>query len=160
MNVPSDRLNRVDRAITAFMGKYAIPCLRVALGITYIWFGALKIFGVSPVADLVRKTSLFLPNRLVVQLVGTWEVAVGTGLLFRVALRPTLLLFFLQMLSTFMVLIVRPREAFRDGNPLLLTERGEFIVKNLVFLAAGIAIGSTARRKSEKIDASTGQVAP
>ncbi len=151
----SHTLNRIDHAITHFMGKYAITCARIALGITYLWFGALKLFGVSPVADLVRKTSLFLPEKQSVPLVGALEVTIGMGLLTRIALRLTLALFFFQLASTFLVFVLHPGEAFQKGNPLLLTERGEFIVKNLVLLSAGLAVGSTARRKSEKIHPAT-----
>lgn len=80
-----------------------------------------------------------------------WEVALGIALLFRFYLRLTLLLFFLQLAGTFLVLIVHPEEAFQNGNPLMLTQTGEFVVKNLVLLSAGIAVGSTVRRGREPI---------
>jgi hypothetical protein len=35
-------------------------------------------------------------------------------------------------------------------NPLLLTKDGEFILKNLVLLAAGLAVGGEAYREGEK----------
>ncbi len=34
--------------------------------------------------------------------------------------------------------MLRPELAFQAGNPLLLTTIGEFVVKNLVLLAAGL----------------------
>ena len=73
------------------------------------------------------------------------------GFLFRVALRLTLPLFFLQVAGTFMTFVFHPREAYHKGNPLLLTQIGEFIVKNLVLLAAGIVIGSSVRKKRGQI---------
>jgi putative oxidoreductase len=36
---------------------------------------------------------------------------------------------------------------FRHGNPLLLTVEGEFVVKNLVLIAAALVVGTTVRRK-------------
>jgi hypothetical protein len=63
-----------------------------------------------------------------------------------VLLRLTLALFWLQMAGTFVSLVVLPERAFQDGNPLLLDVTGEFIVKNLVLIAAGLVIGSTVRR--------------
>jgi uncharacterized membrane protein len=155
---PADKLDGIDRALIEFMGENAIPLARIALGITYVWFGALKLFGVSPVADLVRKTSPISSEKVVLA-TGLVEVVIGFGLLFRVALRLTLALFFLQLLGTFMVMLRHPQETFQRGNPLVLTERGEFIVKNLVLLAAGLAVGSTARRQTEKIPVATGQPA-
>jgi uncharacterized membrane protein YkgB len=53
-----------------------------------------------------------------------------------------LVLFALQMIGTFLVLITQPDVAFQHGNPLLLTTEGEFVVKNLVLLSAGLMIGS------------------
>jgi hypothetical protein len=44
------------------------------------------------------------------------------------------------------VLVMRPDTAFQGGNPLLLTIEGEFVVKNLVLIAAGLAVeGGTVR---------------
>jgi putative oxidoreductase len=51
-------------------------------------------------------------------------------------------LFVLQMLGTFLVLVVQPDIAFQEANPLLLTTEGEFVIKNLVLLSAGLLIGS------------------
>ena len=46
------------------------------------------------------------------------------------------------MAGTFMVLVLLPDVAFRDGNPFLLTVEGEFVVKNLVLLSSALVIGS------------------
>jgi hypothetical protein len=43
------RLDRVDAAITRWMAGHGVTLLRVAMGIVFFWFGALKFFpGVSP----------------------------------------------------------------------------------------------------------------
>jgi putative oxidoreductase len=41
---------------------------------------------------------------------------------------------------------VLPDVTFRDGNPFLLTVEGEFVVKNLVLIAAALVVGTTVRR--------------
>jgi uncharacterized membrane protein YkgB len=136
---------RVDAAMIGFMAAWGIRLLRVCLGVVFIWFGALKIAGHTPVAALVSaavpwfEPGWFLPS------LGVWEVLVGAGLLFAVALRLTLLLFWGQMAGTFLVLLLRPDIAFQHGNPLLLTTEGEFVIKNLVLIAAGLVVGSTVR---------------
>jgi len=142
--------HRLDRVIVAFMNTWGIRLLRLALAITFIWFGALKVFNVSPVADLVAQTLYWLPSAWVVPFLGLWEIAVGLGLLFSFALRLTLLFFFLQMAGTFLVLIVHPGLSFQNGNPLLLTVLGEFVVKNLVLLSAGLVVGSTVGRREPR----------
>ena len=151
-----NRIDKMDQGIDAVLDRYAIPALRLALAIIYIWFGGLKLFGVSPIADLVAKVTPIVPKNVSVPIVGGMEVAIGLGLLFRVALRRTLLLFVLQLASTILPVLMRPQEVFQKGNPLLLTERGEFIVKNLILLAAGMAIGSAVREKNETLTAVTG----
>ncbi len=136
----------LDSTVIRFMRRYGILSLRLAVAITFVWFGALKIFGRSPVGDLVAQTVYWLPPSLFVPVLGYWEVIVGLGLLFSITLRLILLLFWLQMAGTFLVLVLRPELAFQGGNPLLLTMTGEFVIKNLVLIAAGIVIGSTVPR--------------
>jgi uncharacterized membrane protein YphA (DoxX/SURF4 family) len=102
-----------------FMQAHGVRLLRVALGLVFIWFGLLKVIGKSPVADLVARTVYWVPPDFFVPFLGTWEILVGCGLLFAVALRLTLFLFWLQMAGTFLSLIVLPGRSFQDGNPLL-----------------------------------------
>jgi len=111
----------------------------------FVWFGLLKIFDVSPVSDLVAQTVYWFDPDVVVPALGAFEVAVGTLLLLGKWLRTALALFAAQMLGTFLVFIVLPDVAFRDGNPLLLTVEGEFVAKNLVLLAAGMVVGARVR---------------
>jgi putative oxidoreductase len=40
------------------------------------------------------------------------------------------------------VLITLPDVAFEGGNPLVLTTVGEFVLKNLVLLTAGLVVAS------------------
>lgn len=74
---------------------------------------------------------------------GVTEVLVGLCLVTGRFLRLALLWFVVQMVGTSTVFLVRPRVAFNEGNPLLLTVEGEFIAKNLVLLAAGMVVGSS-----------------
>jgi putative oxidoreductase len=65
-------------------------------------------------------------------------VAFATGRLLRVVL----LMFAAHMAGTFLVPIALPDVAFQGGNPLVLTAEGEFVVKNLVLLTAGLVAAS------------------
>jgi putative oxidoreductase len=151
--------DRFDHRAVDFAAEHAIQMLRLSLAVVYLWFGALKIFNASPVADLVENMAFVVPRRMFVRLMGIWEITIGTALLFRIALRPTLALYFLQLTGTFMVFFARPRDGFERGNPLRLTKTGEFVVKNLVLLAAGVAVGSTIHRKREDIGRSSAEPA-
>jgi putative oxidoreductase len=140
-------IDRIDEAVSGFMERYGVTILRIAVAIVFIWFGALKVIDRSPVEGLVKDTIFFLPEDTFFVVIGVWEIIIGVGLLVPVLLRLTLALFWLQMAGTFLSLIVLPDRAFQDGNPLLLDVTGEFIVKNLVLIAAGLVIGSTVRRR-------------
>ena len=139
--------DNLDRRMVRFMSAHGVRLLRLSLAVTFIWFGMLKIVGASPVYDLVAHTVYWVSPEFFVPFLGIWEVAVGLGLLFAVAIRLTLLLFWLQLAGTFLVLILRPDIAFQQGNnPLLLTTEGEFVIKNLVLISAGLVVGGTVRR--------------
>jgi putative oxidoreductase len=140
-------VDRVDLAIIPVLRRWAVPVLRVSLGVVFVWFGLLKILDVSPVADLVASTVYWFDRDTFVTALGVFEVAVGALLLLGRALRFTLLLFVLQMIGTFLTFLILPEVTFRDGNPLLLTVEGEFVVKNLVLISAALVVGTTVRRR-------------
>lgn len=147
------QIAKVDQSIGEAVGKGAIPLLRLSLALVYIWFGALKLAGVSPVASLVAQTAHPVPKKIAVPLMGLWELVIGLGLLLRLALRPTLLLLFLQITGTFMTAIRRPQRIFQANNPLLLTKEGEFLLKNLVLLSAGLAVAGSSKTEESEEDA-------
>ena len=141
-------LDQLDERMIRFMTGYGVRILRICLGIVFVWFGVLKVIGQSPVAELVGKTVYWVTPGVFVPFLGAWEMVVGLGLLFAVALRLTLFLFWLQLAGTFLVLVLRPDVAFQGLNPFLLTTEGEFVIKNLVLIAAGLVVGGTVRRES------------
>ncbi len=141
------QLTGLDDTISRFLQRWSITLLRLSVGVVFIWFGALKVFDVTPVADLVADTVYWVDPDWFVPFLGAFEIVVGVGLISGRALRVVLGLFTLQMAGTFLVLVVQPDVAFRDGNPFLLTVEGEFVVKNLVLLAAGMVVGATVRRR-------------
>ena len=135
-------IDRVDGAVIPFLRRWGVPTLRISLAIVFIWFGALKILGVSPVVDLVASTIYWVDPDWFVPVLGVVEVAVGVGLAGRWGLRLVLLVLAAQMLGTFLVFFLLPEIAFQDGNPLKLTVEGEFVIKNLVLLAAAMVVGA------------------
>lgn len=146
-------IDRVDQILIPALRRWAIPVLRMALAVVFIWFGALKILGVSPVNDIVASTVYFFDPAWFIPVLGVVEVAVGVGLALRVGMRLVLAVLMAQMLGTFLVFVLLPDLAFRDGNPLLLTTEGEFVLKNLVLLGAGMVVASRVREPREDIPA-------
>ncbi len=136
------KAEHADAALRPLLARIGVPLLRISVGIVFLWFGMLKIFEVSPVSALVANTIYWFDPDVVVPALGAVEVFVGACLLAGRLMRLALPLLVLQMAGTFLVLVILPEIAFRDGNPLLLTVEGEFVVKNLVLLSAALVIGS------------------
>jgi putative oxidoreductase len=153
------QLGSYDHTIRELLGRASPMLLRISLGIVFVWFGALKVAGVSAVGGLVAATVPFLDSAWFVPVLGVVEIVIGvafaTGRLLRVALP----VFAAHMAGTFLVLITLPDVAFEGANPLVLTAVGEFVVKNLVLLTAGLVVasgvkplGSRSRRPMSDLD--------
>src|SRR5690554_1514105 len=107
------KFEAIDARITNWMAEYGVLLLRIALGVVFIWFGALKFVpGLSPAEDLVRATVPFMPGRSFLIILAAWEVAIGVGFLTGRALRITILLLFLQMPGTISPLFLLPERVF------------------------------------------------
>ena len=132
------------------MAEYGVLMLRISVGIVFFWFGFLKYFpGLSPATDLATKTIDTLTfgiisGQLALYILATLEVAIGIGLIFGIFLRETLLLLLFQMLGTITPLFLFPYEAF-TSIPYAPTLEGQYIIKNIVIVSAGIVIGATVR---------------
>lgn len=133
-------INGIDRIFRSFLNRWGIDLLRISLGVVFVWFGALKVTGLSPVEDLVRSSFDFLPFAFPFFYLGLLEMFIGLGLLFKFALRLVLGVMWLMLLGTFASLIFNPT-LFFDGNILRLTVEGEFVVKNLILVTGGMVIG-------------------
>ncbi len=144
------RFYHVDEIITSWMARHGVLFLRLSLGIVFLWFGALKFFpDMSPAEDLATRTINQLTLGLISEevaltILATWECLIGLGLLLGVFLRATLLLLFLQMLGAVSPVFFFPGEVFAHF-PYAPTLEGQYIVKNLVLISAGIVIGATVR---------------
>jgi uncharacterized membrane protein YkgB len=150
-----ERLEPLDRRITAWMNRHGVTLTRVSLGIVYLWFGALKFFpGSSPAESLAtdtvtRLTGGNIPEHLALIGLASWEVLIGLGLLSGRFLRITLLLLWLQMAGALLPLVLFPDETFARF-PLVPTLEGQYIIKNLVIISAAIVVGGGVRRQRGK----------
>jgi len=134
-------LKRFDHKLISFLTAVSLPALRISLGIIFIWFGLLKVFGDSPANDLITKTVYWFDPEVFIPILGIWEAAIGICLLFPFFTRLGLLLLALQMPGTFLPLILLPEVCFQSF-PFNLTLEGQYIVKNLVLIGAAMVVGS------------------
>jgi uncharacterized membrane protein YphA (DoxX/SURF4 family) len=143
-------IDKFDSTIIKTLNTIAIPFARFALGLIFIWFGALKTIGeLSPAYDLVAATVYWLTPEIIVPLVGLWEVAIGIAFLVPALTRLALVLLAGQMPATFIPLIALPEVCF-TVIPFGLTLEGQYIVKNLVIIAAALIIGGTTVARERK----------
>lgn len=126
------------------MWRLGFPLMRYAIGIVFIWFGALKIIDMSPASALIEETVFFLSPELFIPILGVWEILIGVSFLYHRLIRLGILLLFLQLPGTFLPLILVP-EAVYTTFPHGLTVEGQYIVKNLVIIGAALVIGGTVR---------------
>lgn len=142
--------NKMDDAITRWMARYGVLLLRISVGIVFFWFGILKYFpNLSPAESISSRTIEVLTFGVIqpevsLPVLATWEVLIGLGLITGWFMRGTLLLLFVQMLGTITPLFLFPTETFTQF-PIAPTLEGQYIIKNMVLISAGIVIGATVR---------------
>lgn len=149
------RFDRLDTVIAHGLSRVGVRLLRYALGVVFVWFGALKLVpGLSPAEGLVTETALalanlavFPPPEIFVPLLGVWEVLIGVMLIVRPLVRVALLLLLFQMPGTLLPIVLFPDQVFTQF-PYGLTLEGQYIIKNVVLVAAALVVGGTVRRRS------------
>ncbi len=139
-------VDELDARVTRLMNEYGPMLLRYALGVVFVWFGALKVLMVSPAGDLVAATVYFLPPDLFVPILGVWEIVIGLCLFIPRFVRAGLLLLAIQMPGTFLPLVLLPDVVFVTF-PYALTVEGQYIIKNLVIIGAALVVGGHVRAK-------------
>ena len=142
-------INAIDRSLSHRMKKWSDPALRISFAVIFIWFGILKPIGVSAAIPMVEATVTWLPlfdAATWVDIIGYWEVAIGIAFLFKSTTRIAIALLFMQMTGTFMPLFVLPEVTFQDSLPWLPTMEGQYIIKNLMIIAAALVLGGRLRR--------------
>lgn len=143
-------LDRLDQRLTEWLADIGLPFLRVMLGVVFLWFGVLKFFpNLSPAQELVGRTVERLSFGMVqpdvaLPIVAAWECLIGVGLIVGRWMRTVLVLLLAQMLGTLTPIFLFPDEVF-IRVPWAPTLEGQYIIKNLVLVAAALVLGATVR---------------
>lgn len=142
-------LSIVDSSIIKFMKRWSLPALRDSFAVIFIWFGMLKVIGISPAEMLVIETvkwmPFFSPDTWVV-IIGLWEVLIGILFLFQSTTRIAIALLALQMIGTFLPLFILPEVTFQPGKvPYAPTLEGQYIIKNLLIISGALVLGSSVK---------------
>ncbi len=143
-----ERFDRLDTRMNRWLVAYSIPLLRIGLGAIFLAFGFLKFFpGISPIEDLATRTTTVLSFGLVrghmaMALVALLECAIGLSFITGRFLRVGVWLMGAQMLGAMSPLALFPGELF-SGPSYAPSLAAQYIIKDVVLVAAGIVIAST-----------------
>lgn len=139
-------ISNIDHVIIRWLRTAFIPTARIAIFVVYVWFGLLKILGVSPASGLVHElfnaTIHFMSFDTFYLLFAWFEVVIGVLFIIPRATRIVLPLLFIHMVTTFLPLVFLPGEAW--SGFMVLTLPGQYIVKNLVIIALALGIAAHA----------------
>lgn len=134
----------MDSALLRFFRKYSIPMARIGIFVVFFWFGILKVLGLSPASGLVQRlfeTSIhFMSFSTFIVGFGLFEMLIGILFLIKGAERIVMPLLLIHMITTFGPLVLLPQETW--SRFLVPTLEGQYIIKNLVIIAAAMGIAA------------------
>jgi len=141
-------LRRLDEVIHRFLVAHSIRLLRIVVGLVFLAFGLLKFFpDVSPVEELTIKTTdamsfHLVPGHIAIVLVACSETIIGLLLIAGRWLRIAVYLLAGQLVGVLAPLILFTGRLF-DGPHNAPTLEGQYVIKDLILVAAGLVVAST-----------------
>ena len=134
--------------LTQLMNRIAYPFLRIAMGIVLVWIGGLKFVDPSPVVGLIGASPFaFLASNGFVYLLGAGEVVVGALLFANIQVKYVGILTMGLFVGTLAILILTPKVAYGDAGFPLLSLPGEFLLKDIVLMAASASLSAMATQR-------------
>jgi uncharacterized membrane protein YkgB len=121
-------------------GQIAKPLLRFSLGLVLVWIGALKFADPSPVVGLLDASLSFLAFDGFVYLLAVLEVGAGILLFLGIATRWVSLGLAGLFAGTLLIFLIAPAVSYGEAGFPFLTLAGEFLLKDVVLLAAAVAL--------------------
>lgn len=136
-------LERLDCAILHGAQTIGPNVMQFAIFFVYVWFGVLKIFGLSPADHLVEallsQLFPFVSPEAFFVLLGLAEVLIGVLFLIPQFTRVAILFLILHMLTTFLPLVLLPELTWQSF--LIPNLTGQYILKNVIILALAMGVG-------------------
>lgn len=122
---------------------------RLAIFLVYVWFGALKVFYVSPanplVDSLLQKTLPFITFDQFIFWLGVVEMVIGLLFLIPRLTRLAGIVLGLHMVTTLMPLVLLPQMAWQA--PWVPTLEGQYMIKNILIIAAAVSVWAAYRKR-------------
>ncbi len=135
-------IEHVDSKLISFSNRFAIGAVQVGLAIIFLWFGILKLTGVSAVDELVveltKVLALTLDGQSVVIGLGVLEVLIALTIIDRDLLRLSILFLVIHLVFVSLPLFVLPEVTWESF--LVPTLTGQYILKNIIIATAGMVV--------------------
>lgn len=128
--------------------EYGHDLHRVSLGLIFVWFGLLKPFGEKTTTSLLAHTIYIFPAETILPLLGWWEVAIGITLIFKPLVNYSIILQFVRIPGTILAFFMHPDVCFVH-IPFVPSPEGQYLIKDIIILVAGIAIAGTVHKDKE-----------
>lgn len=153
-------LSSLEERTNRWIDQHLYGLLRRALGVVFLWFGLLKFCpGLCEVELIAQRTMMvlsghhFTPQQCMA-LLAIWECAMGVALLLapqnarwgQLLLRVCAISLLLHICGTFLPLILFPADTWKIF-PYAPTLTGQYILKNLVLLAAALVVYARSMRR-------------
>lgn len=142
----SRHLDPLDRRLTHLMERQGHRAERWLLGVIFLWFGLLKVFGQTSASSIIAESIYWFDPDWVVPFLGWWEVVIGSTLIAPRCQRLAVLLLFIRMPGTGLALMYHYDACF-SGNVLTPTIQGQYLLKEISLIGAALVIGGTVRRE-------------
>jgi uncharacterized membrane protein YkgB len=158
-------VSTIERRVGNWMAEHNTTLLRWALGIVFLWFGVLKFCpGLCDVELLAQRMLQILTlgkiaPALCIRMLAVWECGMGVTLLIapqdtqwgKLALKICVVSLLVHLAGTLMPLVLFPADTWKH-LPYAPTLAGQYILKNLVLLAATISVGASAFGQSARLE--------
>jgi len=133
---------------THWYSKAALLAARASLFVIYFWFGALKVFHLSPADPLVQalleKTMPFVAFPVFVVVFGLFEMLIGVIFLVPALDRISVPVFFAHMFVAAMPLVLLPALVWQQF--FVPTLEGQYIIKNMALITSALVIAARRHR--------------
>ncbi len=131
-----------------FTSRMALNLLRYSLGVVFIWFGVLKLFNASPDLEILKASmpAVLGQSQLFFLVVSILEILIGIGLFLKRTIRFTVIVMILVLIVVTVAVLLT--QGFDPRFP-ILSLAGEFALKNLVLIAAGLVLLTKVEKNEE-----------
>lgn len=138
----NEKIEILDSKLINFSNRFAVGAAQVGIALVFLWFGILKILGISPAHDMIiQLVSVLAPtldgNSFVIG-IGVLEIIIALTIIDRQLVRLAFLFFIVHLILVSLPLFFLPELTWNGF--LAPTLEGQYILKNIIIATSGIVV--------------------